>query len=73
MFERHQGDIVRNQGSIMPEVRTEKVKPPGIENLHEQPAQHIAEVLAMVVRSRAHILEMRWVLGSHIELTHSTK
>jgi hypothetical protein len=73
MFERHQGDIVHNKGPIAPEIQTEKIKIPGIETLHDQPAKHVAEVLAMVVRSRAHVMEMKWVLGKYIELTYTTK
>jgi len=73
MFEKTQSDIVKKEEPMVPIIEKEKLRIPGIKTLHTEPAQHIAEVLAMVIRSRAHILELNWVLGDYIELTYSSK
>ena len=65
----NQADIVVADGGIAPDTITEKIRIPGIETLHEKEADEIAEVLSIVLRSRAHIKELRYIVGEHIELT----
>jgi len=67
--QKNQEDIVAADGGIAPEVVKEKVRIPGIETLHEQPSDEIGEVLAMILRSRAHVKEVRYVVGEYVELT----
>lgn len=69
MRQMNQADIVRDNKDYVPETTTEKVRVPGIETLHEKPADEIAEVLALVLRSRSNVVAIKYELGSHIELT----
>jgi hypothetical protein len=63
-----QADIVKTDQGYVPKTLSEKIKIPGIENLHEKPTDEIAEVLATVLRSRSNVQEVRYVLGEYIEL-----
>jgi hypothetical protein len=70
MKEANQTEVVRK--AIETERREEvkeKIKLPGIETLHTKSMEDIAEVLTNVIKSKTNIKEMRWVLGSYIELT----
>ena len=64
-----QGDIVTNNVSYAPEQTTVKVAVPGIQNLHNKTVEEIAEVLSNVIRSHSNVVEIKYVLGEHIELT----
>ena len=69
MRQNTQEDIVREGRGYVPEVTTERVMIPGIETLHEKPADEIAEALAIILRSRNNIVAIKYELGSHVELT----
>ena len=45
-----------------------RLKLPGIANLHTKPSEDIALVLTNVFRSQPNIKELRWVVGEYIEL-----
>lgn len=49
--------------------RTERVYPPGIEDLHKRSIDEVAQTLAHVLRSRPLVTELRYVAGEYVELT----
>jgi len=69
MRQQNQADIIRDNKDFVPETETERIRVPGIETLHEKSADEIAEVLALVLRSRNNVVAIKYELGSHIELT----
>lgn len=50
---------------------TEKLRIPGIEELHRRPFDEQAEVLANVLKCRTNVSEIRWVIGKYIEVSWS--
>lgn len=66
----NQADIVaaQDQETFQPEIIADRLFLPGIEKLHEKSTQEIADVLANVLRSRANIRELRYVVGEYIEV-----
>ena len=66
---RTQQDLVNEELLSQDRVTIEKLKLPGITTLHTKSKEEIAETLAMVLKSRANIVGMNWVLGKYIELT----
>lgn len=50
---------------------TEVVKLPGIATLHTRPTDEIATVLANLLKSKATMVSMNFVIGSHIEITYN--
>lgn len=64
-----QSDIVRDKRGFVEDTITEKVRVPGVETLHQRPADEIAEILANVLRSRPSVTEVRYVVGDCIEVT----
>ena len=70
---RNQQEIVDRFLAQEDKVVTEKLRIPGIETLHTKTVDEIAATLANVVRSRAHLLEIRWSIGEFIEVTFEKK
>jgi len=48
---------------------TDILKLPGIEALHTKPVEEIAAVLANLLKSRVGITSLKFVVGSHVEVT----
>ena len=69
MAHRTQNDLLQEEVMSQPVVSKENVKLPGIEVLHTKTKEEIAEVLAMILKSRGNIVSMNYVLGKSIELT----
>lgn len=73
---RTQSDIVKKQLGDHASTRmtsvTEKVRPPGIEKLHLQSKEDIAIALANVLKSRANITGLNYIIGQYIEITSET-
>lgn len=67
----NQDDIVRMNMGVQSTTETSRIRVPGIETLHEKPTDEIAEALALVLKSRSGVTEVRYVIGEYIELTHS--
>jgi len=61
--------VAEENALALPEVNKHNVVVPGIKTLHQRPVSEIAEVLANVLRSSPSIVEFRYVIGSHIEIT----
>jgi hypothetical protein len=66
---RTQQDLVNEELLTRPRVTKELLKLPGITTLHTKSKEEIAETLTMVLKSRANIVGMNWVIGQYIELT----
>jgi len=64
-----QQDIIANDIAYTPEQTTIRVVVPGIQSLHTKSSEEIADVLSNVLRSRSNVIEIKYVLGKHIELT----
>lgn len=68
-----QQDLVKEFLKDEPNVVTEKLRIPGVESLHLQPldevAEKLAEVFYNVLRSRSNLLEFRYSIGEFIEVT----
>jgi hypothetical protein len=69
---RNQDDLVKQFLATEPKVITEKLKMPGIETLHQKRVEEIAETLAIVLKSKAKILEMKYRVGEYLEVTYET-
>ena len=64
-----QSDLLREQIEAQNEEITEVLKVPGIQTLHTRSKDEIAAVLSNLIKSRAGITSLKFVLGSHIEIT----
>lgn len=64
-----QQDLLTEELMSQPKTTKEKIRLPGIEVLHQKSKEEISEVLTMVLKSRANIIGLNWVIGSHIEVT----
>ncbi len=64
-----QSDIMKQELSEKPRQVTDTLRLPGIDKLHLKSKDEIAEVLANVLKSRANITALKFVVGSHLELT----
>ena len=64
-----QQDHVTEEMGYKPEVIVERIAFPGIKTLHEKPTAEIAEALALALRSRQNVVEVRYKIGEFIELT----
>jgi len=53
---------------FIPEQKVERIAFPGIKLLHEKPTAEIAEALAMALKSRSNVVELRYKVGEFIEL-----
>ena len=70
MPKRTQVDHVEEELMKMPQPsKVNNVVIPGIKVLHQKSVNDIAEVLAMVIKSASNIQELKYVIGSHIEIT----
>lgn len=69
MQKQNQADHVTEEMGFRPETIKEQIAFPGIKTLHEKPTTEIAEALALALRSRANVLELRYKVGEFIELT----
>lgn len=72
-----QDQIVKAYMEQEPAVVTDKLRIPGIEQLHllayDEQAEKLTEILMNVVKSRARIQEIRWVFGDCIEVTYRVR
>ena len=68
MQKQNQADYVTEEMGFKPEVVQEKIVFPGIKQLHEKPTAEIAEALAMALKSRSGIIELRYKVGEYIEV-----
>ena len=72
---RTQNDVVKefldaNEDQIF----TEKLRIPGIEVLHLQPFEEIAEILATVVlKAKSGLVDLHWAIGEYIEVSYRGK
>ena len=65
----NQTDLLKEQLQSQNQEFTEKLKVPGIETLHQRPAAEIGAVLANIIKSRAGVTSLSYVMGSHVEIT----
>lgn len=65
-----QEDIVRAAKGFREKYETRKLKLPGIETLHTKTLEEIAEVLAIALKSQSNVVEVRYRVGEHVELTY---
>jgi hypothetical protein len=64
-----QADLVGKAIGYQAEESTHKVLIPGIDSLHTKPTSTIAETLALILKSEANVVEIRYRVGKFIELT----
>lgn len=64
-----QEDLVNNMLAQEPKTVIERLELPGIKTLHENPVADLAQVMAVIFKSRKNILEMKYVVGKYVELT----
>ena len=64
-----QQDLVNEDLLSQPRVTKEVLRLPGIKELHQKSKEDIAETLTMVLKSRANIIGLNWVVGESITLT----
>lgn len=64
-----QGDIVKQDMGVQPEEIRTKVNVPDVKKLHTLPSADIAEVLTMVLKSQANIVEVKYRVGEFIEVS----
>jgi hypothetical protein len=60
---------VKEEQGFREEVTTDRLRLPGIEGLHLRPVDEIAETLAVALKARPNVREVRYVIGEYIELT----
>lgn len=66
-----QQDIVNDELATQVNEVTEKLALPGIEELHKKSKEEVASVLANLLKSRAGVKRLEYVVGSHVELTYN--
>jgi len=49
---------------------TDTLRPAGIQNIHIQPANEIAEWLANVLKARRHVKKIEWLIGDCVKITY---
>lgn len=64
-----QSDLVNEELLSQPKVTQEVLRLPGINTLHQKSKEEIAETLTMVLKSRANIIGLNWIVGEKIVLT----
>jgi hypothetical protein len=64
-----QNELVEQELQASTSEVTEVVRLPGIATLHTKPSDEIGAVLANLIKSKSGIKSMKFVVGSHIELT----
>jgi hypothetical protein len=64
-----QNEVVEQELQSTTKEFTEIVKLPGIDKLHTKPFDEIGLVLANLIKSKAGITALKFVVGSHIEIT----
>jgi predicted transcriptional regulator len=64
-----QNELVEQELQTNTKDVTETVRLPGIATLHTRPSEEIAVVLTNLIKSRSGIKALKFVVGSHIELT----
>ena len=70
---KNQEDHVKEEEMCVPEMITERLRLPNIKELHLQTTEDIAATLAMVIKARSNIVELRYKLGEYIELVTSSR
>lgn len=65
-----QNEVIEQELQASVKEFTEMVKLPGIDKLHTKPSDEIGLVLANLVKSRPGIKVIKFVIGSHIEITY---
>ena len=68
---KNQNEVVEQALNNSEKISTEKIKLPGIEHLHTKSTDEIATVLANVIKSKAGMISMNFIVGSHIEITYN--
>ena len=69
MQKQTQADHVAEEMGYKPTLQKEQIAFPGIKLLHERPTAEIAEALALALKSRGNVIELRYKVGEFIELT----
>lgn len=68
---RTQSEVVEEALNNSQKVHVETLKLPGITTLHTKPTDEVAAVLANLLKSRTGIISLKFVVGSHVELTYN--
>lgn len=63
-----QSELVKQAMGVQPEEERIKVNVPNVKGLHTLPTSEIAEVLTMVLKSQANIVELKYRVGDSIEV-----
>lgn len=62
-------DIMREKMPVEEKIVTEKIVPAGIATAHMQSKEDMAKWFTNIFKCRQHIRELKWVVGSHLEVT----
>jgi hypothetical protein len=67
-----QQDTVNSELSAQEAERSEILRVPGIETLHTKGAEELASVLANIIKSRAGLVSVEYVVGKHLKLIYNS-
>jgi hypothetical protein len=63
-------DLVNQAVQDSEKIVTDRIELPGIKQLHTKSKEEIAAVLTNFLLSRSNVKELKFVIGSHIEVTY---
>lgn len=67
-----QTQLISDNLEASPRQITERLETPGVTTLHLKSRDEIAAVLANIIKSRSELVALKYVLGSHFELTFNS-
>lgn len=67
---KNQHELMLEDSKDLERPKTEIVKIPGIENLHNKSYEDVVEAFVMVFKSRSNVESLKYVVGEHFEFTY---
>ena len=68
-MKKNQADHVTEEMGFKATQVTERVVIPGLQSLHNKTAEEIGAALALILKARSNVIEVKYRLGEFIELT----
>lgn len=70
MDQQTQADLVAREDAYEAKTVVEKVEFPGVTAMKElKSTEEVASLLALLLKARTNVVEMKYVVGSHVEFT----
>ena len=66
---KNQEEIVKNDLLKEPQLIKDRLDLPGLKEMHKGSVNDLAQIIAMVLKSRSNIVKLEYVVGDYIEIT----